>query len=246
MSYLKLRKKIHEQSPLILNLTNTVTMDFIANGLLSLGAAPVMSESLEDTRELMQIVNAIVINMGTINDNWFERILKTCEIANSLPVIFDPVGAGATQYRTRHAKQLLDTQAIDIVRGNASEIMALANHAHNTRGVNATENTLAAVESAKYLASQYNLTVVVSGPTDIIVNSKNIKTLTGGSDFMPLITGTGCLLNTVIAAFAAVHNDHFEAAYAACHFYSDCGEAAAQDANGPGSFKTNFIDALYA
>jgi hydroxyethylthiazole kinase len=244
----QIREKIQHQSPLILNLTNNVTMDFIANGLLSLGASPVMSESLEDTIELMHLANAMTINMGTINKEWLDRIFEICEYSKTQAplIVFDPVGAGATKYRTTYALKILETGIVNIIRGNASEIMALDNTSHKTHGVNSTEDTLSALESAKSLAQQYNATIVVSGKTDLIVSPNNLKTLTGGSKFMPMITGTGCLLTAVVAAFGAVHDDLFEAAYSACAFYSNCGSIADQYASGPGTFKTHFIDALYA
>src|SRR3990167_5952748 len=161
----QLRNKIQQQSPLILNLTNHVTMDFVANGLLSLGASPVMSEALEDILELTPLADAITINMGTINEVWFENVLHICQhnVAKNNLIVFDPVGCGATAYRTQYAQQILATNAIDIIRGNASEIMALTNTSHKTHGVNSTAHTTAALTSAQHLAQRYGVTVVISG-----------------------------------------------------------------------------------
>lgn len=222
-------------------------MDFVANGLLCVGASPIMSRAIPDASQLLSIVSSVVINPGTLDDAFMQLGKTVCLIANQLnkPIILDPVGAGANTYRTDYCRDLLHQFDIAIVRGNASEIMALAGHTKNTKGVDSTSETEQAIDSAKTLLNKKNLTVVISGKTDAIVNAQQVLLFNRGSPLMPLITGTGCLLSAVVAAFHAIHPESFEAAAAATLFYSICGEVAARSATTPATFKTAFLDALY-
>lgn len=238
--------RIKQTRPLILNLTNYVSMEFIANGLLSLGASPIMTESVEELDELVSIAQTLVINIGTLDDAFIKRANKACQLANELgkPIILDPVGAGASHYRTRTCLDLLETFEVAIIRGNASEIMALAGFCHETKGVDSNAATSVAIESAQLLSEKYCATVAISGETDAVINNKTVQLLTHGSPLMPMITGSGCLLTAVVAAFSAVHPHHHDATSAAIFFYGICGEIAARHTTSPGSFKTHFIDAL--
>lgn len=239
-------QKIKNQKPLILNITNYVTMDFIANGLLALGASPLMSEAEEEIEDLIKMAKALVINPGTLNDTFISLCKKACAAANQLkiPIVFDPVGAGASLYRTHFYQSLIREFHIAIIRGNASEIMALAGLAQQTKGVDTTSGSFAALESAKRLAKQCGAMIVISGETDILVDDDCVTQLNRGSSMMPGIIGTGCLLTSVIAAFHAVEHKRLAAAASAALFYSLCGETAAMKSQGPGSFKTHFLDAL--
>lgn len=243
----QLTQKIKQDRPLVLNITNDVTMDFIANGLLSLGASPVMSQAEQDVDDLIKFSQSIVINLGTLNEKFIELCEHTCRVANTLkkPIILDPVGAGATKYRTDAAAKLLDQYHIAIIRGNASEIMALSAASCVTKGVDSTAASDEAVENAKALSKKYNAAVVISGKTDFIIDADKLNQLDYGSALMPMITGTGCLLSSVVGAFHAAEQDRFLAASAACAFYGVSGEIAAKIAKGPGSFKPAFLDALY-
>lgn len=243
----EIRRSIIEKRPLILNVTNFVTPDFIANGLLSLGASPIMSQSSEEMEELIQMASAVVINIGTLNEEWMQLARSATHIANIMnkPIILDPVGAGATHLRTSFAQELLSTRKIDIIRGNASEIMALANQGSHTKGVDSTLNTEMAIDAAQFLAQNYHLVTAMSGVVDIILDRNRIQKLAYGSPMMCSITGTGCLLSSVVASFRAVHSDSFEAAWSASFFYAVCGEQAAAQSALPGSFKMHFIDALH-
>jgi hydroxyethylthiazole kinase len=241
-------KKIKQEKPLILNLTNYVTMDFIANGLLSLGASPVMSSGRAEIEDLLQFTKALVINPGTLDDDFIQLCAHACATANKLnvPIILDPVGVGATLYRTNTSLRWLTEYQIAIVRGNASEVMALAGAAGLTKGVDSTMESTQAINSAANLAQNYGVTVAISGKTDFIVNKDQVTQFDHGSPLMPMVVGTGCLLSAVVGAFHAVEKDPFTAAAAAILFYSLCGEKAAENISGPGSFKTAFIDALHA
>lgn len=244
----KITTALRQEKPLIVNITNDVTMDFIANGLLSIGASPVMSKSKKDLDDLIPLAKTVVINIGTLDTNFIALCEHACQLANqhNKPIILDPVGAGASRYRTEAAKNILDNYQIAIIRGNASEIMALADLPVITKGVDSTAASHQAVQSAEMLASKYNATVVVSGKQDVIVDSSRTQDFERGSAMMPAVVGCGCLLSSVVGAFHAVEPDPFVASAAATLFYSVCGERAAEQAQGPGSFKTYFLDSLHA
>ena len=240
--------KLKTQNPLVLNLTNYVSMDFVANGLLALGASPIMSESTDELEDLLKISQALVINLGTLNTTFVKRVEVAAAYANAfhVPIILDPVGAGATPYRTKAALNLLNHYQIALVRGNGSEIMALAGEAQQTKGVDSLAESLDAETAAKALSSQYQCVVTVSGATDVIVSGDQVAYLTEGSPMMPRVVGTGCLFTAVTAAFcAALPDDMYQAAQAAAWYYGRCGEMAAKKATGPGTFRAHFLDALH-
>ena len=243
-----LLNKIKTERPLILNLTNYVTMDFVANGLLSLGASPIMSHAIAEIEDLIKISNALVVNFGTLNPEFIELSRYAANLANGWgkPIIFDPVGAGASQLRTMACQQFLEDYAVAIIRGNASEIMALAGSALRSKGVDTTIGSGTAVASAETLVRLYKTTVIISGETDYIIDANQLNQFSRGSNMMPLLTGSGCLLTSVVGAFHAVTSNVMDAANAGCLFYSICGEIAASKAAGPGSFKVHFLDALHA
>ncbi|KTD76598.1 hydroxyethylthiazole kinase [Legionella waltersii] len=242
----KLVQAIKEQRPLILNITNLVTMDFIANGLLSLGASPMMANSTTEMDDLVKISNSVVINLGTLHEEFIALCHKAGIAANGFgkPLILDPVGAGASHYRTATCLDLLEQHQFSIIRGNASEIMALCGSLDNTKGVDATISPELAIEQAKQFSLDKNIVIAISGKTDVIIAGNQMAICDRGSSLMPLITGSGCLLTAVIAAFHAVHTNLFEATAAAITFYGVCGETAAAKATGPGTFKIHFLDAL--
>lgn len=243
----RLVTQLKQLNPLVLNLTNTVSVEFVANGLLALGASPIMSESSEEIEALINISQALVINLGTLHEAFVERSQHACGLANQakIPVILDPVGAGATPYRTKIANHLLKHYQIALVRGNASEIMALSGISQQTKGVDTTADSHDAIHAAKMIAQQYQCIVTVSGPTDIIVSTDKVSLVNEGHPLMPKVVGTGCLFSAVTAAFCAIHKDNlYEAAHAAAWYYGRCGALAAEKATGPGTFKTYFLDAL--
>jgi hydroxyethylthiazole kinase len=239
--------QIKQDNPLILNITNDVTMDIIANGLLSLGAAPVMSKAPQEIEDLMGSTQAVVINLGTVNETFIQLCQQACLSANQLgkPIILDPVGAGASRYRTDICQQLISDYRIAIIRGNASEIMALSGLAFATKGVTSTAQSEQAIYHAQTISTNHQIAVVISGQTDIIVDGRLTNTCRRGSAWMPMVTGTGCLLSSVIATFHAVEQNRFVASLAATVFYGTCGEIAAKEASGPSTFKIKFLDALH-
>jgi hydroxyethylthiazole kinase len=239
-------RKIKEKRPLILNITNHVTMELVANGLLSLGASPIMTTALPEIRDLVKIANAVVINIGTLNDEFIQLCEAACETANELgvPLTLDPVGAGASQYRTKTCLNFLDRYQFSLIRGNASEVMALCSSLHNTKGVDSNMAPLEVIVPAKSFSLHHDVILAISGKTDAIIAGEQVELLERGCALMPHVTGSGCLLTSVISAFQAVHRDYYAAACAAVTFYGVCGELAAAKASGPGSFKSYFLDAL--
>lgn len=238
--------KIRNDRPVILNITNEVSMDFVANGLLSVGASPIMSKAMSECSDLLKIASAVVINIGTLNDAFIELSHHVCHEANRLgiPITLDPVGAGASNYRTKACHDLLEQFHIAIIRGNAGEIMALSGIPQNTKGVDSTVTTDKAIEHAQKLSAAHQVLVTISGKTDAIIDINHVRVVDRGAALMPRITGSGCLLSAIISTFDAMHSHRHSAVSAAALFYSVCGEIAARTAKAPGSFKVHFIDAL--
>lgn len=232
--------------PIILCLTNYVTMDFMANCLLALGASPIMSVEESELHELIKISHAINLNIGTLDHAFIKRAHFTVELAKqeNKPIILDPVGAGASLMRTQSARDLLPFATI--VRGNASEIMALSDNFTKTAGVESLNETQQATSCAINIASSFNCTVTVSGKDDLITDGNRQELLSFGSPIMPLVTGMGCTLTAVIAAFRSVIPDSFTAARLATAYFSLCGNLADAKSKYPGTFRTSFLDELYA
>ena len=246
---LKNLTQIREQKPLIHHLTNYVTMDFIANGVLALGASPIMSHGAEELDEMVKIASCVVINIGTLDEHWLPRFKKALSLAKELkkPVILDPVGAGATSYRTQTALDLLSQGGISIIKGNASEIMALAGEQARTKGVDSQNKVQEAVSAAKLLTEKFHVCVVVTGKDDVICAMDRHREVGYGSPFMSKVTGMGCLLASVIGSFHAIEKDAFKAASQAVMLFKMVGTLAEKKdkVEGPASFKVEFIDLLH-
>lgn len=238
---------IREKSPLIHNITNYVVMNNTANALLSIGASPVMAHAIEEVADMASIASALVINIGTLDAEWTKSMLLAGKTASAkgTPIIFDPVGAGATPYRTTVCKQIIEECKPNIIRGNASEIMALCNVKIKTKGVDSTSTSESALESAKMLALQTKAIIVVSGETDYITDGTNVQMVHNGSPLMEKVTGMGCTATAIVAAFAAINSSPLEAATHAMAIMGIAGEIAAQKASGNGSMQVHFLDELY-
>lgn len=230
--------------PLVLNLTNTVTIDFVANALLAVGASPVMSEDPEDAFQLAGISQAIAINIGTTHDRQMKIIERVLEAPIDKKFVLDPVGVGATSIRTEAAFRILKSGRINLIRGNASEIASLAGTSQSTRGVDSTVQSLSVQDSAVFLANKYNSFVVVSGEVDILTDGKKSFKVFNGSSTMPKITGTGCVLSAYLAAILGDGHCKLEDLTKAVAIYGCMGEVAERSSQGTGSFKIQFLDAL--
>lgn len=238
---------VRMKKPLVHNITNYVVMNNTANALLALGASPVMAHCKEEMEEMTSIANALVINIGTLDSSWIEG-MKVAGLAASqrdIPIVIDPVGAGATSFRTKTAWELINLCHPTIIRGNANEIMALVDADVKSKGVDSTTTSDDALTAASRLATDTGAVVVISGATDYITNGTEVFTVEGGSPIMTSVTGMGCTSTALVAAFAAVESNPMIAATAAMSVMSLAGERAAANARGNGSMQMCFLDELY-
>lgn len=239
---------IREFSPLIHNITNYVVMEQTANALLALGASPVMAHASDEAEDMAKIAHSLVLNIGTLSPSWIEGMFLALKMANykNIPSVFDPVGAGATPYRTNTAKSILACGKLTAIRGNASEILALAGCEHATKGVDSSLQPLACLEQAKELAKQYRCIVSISGEVDLVTNGDLCFTIHNGDPIMTKVTGMGCTATAVTGAFLAIQKDSLLGCIHAAALMGIAGEMAAEKSKGPGSFKIAFVDALSA
>lgn len=250
---------VRRKAPLVHNITNFVVMNVTANALLAIGASPVMAHAPEEVEEMVGMAGALVLNIGTLTREWVPAMIRAGRAAGALgkPVVFDPVGVGATRFRTETAQKILKDAAVRIVRGNASEIRALSqggpdngsghgsDHDIVTRGVDAVHSTDEALTGARRLARRAGITMAVTGPTDVVTDGRRQIGITNGHPLMRRVTGTGCIASAVIAAFAAVDPDPVAAAATGLAVFGLAGEIAGETADAPGSFMIRLLDALY-
>ncbi len=238
---------VRRESPLVHNITNYVAMNLTANALLAVGASPVMAHAPEEVEDMVDIAAALVINIGTLSGHWVEAMLKAARRAKKkgIPIVYDPVGAGATPYRTRTILELIQAVPPAILRGNASEIMASAGGSAKTKGVDSAAAAESALASARRISERRGCVVCVSGETDHIVDPKRTAMIRNGRAMMAKVTGLGCTASALCGAFAAVDADHFTAVTAAMAVMGIAGEIAAEGCAGPASLQVRFLDALH-
>ncbi|WP_439584522.1 hydroxyethylthiazole kinase [Dyadobacter bucti] len=238
--------QIRTVSPLVHNITNFVVMNFTANALLAVGASPVMAHAVEEVEDMVAIAGSLVINIGTLSPAWVEGMKLAMKAASKIgkPIILDPVGAGATPYRNAVLTELLATASPTIIRGNASEILALAGTNVQTKGVDSTASSKDSIDAARALSLQYGSVVSVSGATDVIVSGEKTAFVENGVPLMTRITGMGCSASAIAGAFAAIQADPFDAAVSAAATMGLSGEIAYRKVKLPGSFQIAFLDAL--
>jgi hydroxyethylthiazole kinase len=240
-------KTVRAQSPLVHNITNFVVMNNTANALLAVGASPIMAHAHPEVQDMVNICQALVINIGTLDEYWVKSMLLAAEQAHKLnkPWVLDPVGAGATGYRNQTISALLAYRPT-VIRGNASEILALAReNATPTKGVDSTAESNEAITAAKMIAEEYDTLVCISGKTDIIVGRETLIYLDNGDALMTKVTGLGCSSTAVIGAFIGVIDNQAEATAAAMALFSIAGELAAKQCSGPGSLQVQLLDKLH-
>ncbi|AOY60627.1 MULTISPECIES: hydroxyethylthiazole kinase [Desulfococcus] len=243
---------VRRNVPLIHNITNFVVMNVTANALLAIGASPMMAHAPEEAAALADLAGALVLNIGTLTREWVPTMILAGQAAatRGKPVVFDPVGAGTTRFRTDTARKILKEAAVKIVRGNASEVHALSDVESDSfpggKGVDAVHSMEAVLPGAMRLADRTGVTLAVTGPIDVVTDGFRQVRVANGHPLMQRVTGTGCTASALIAAFAAVDSDAFTAAATALAVFGLAGEMAAAGANGPGSFMVNLMDVLYA
>lgn len=239
---------VREKSPLVQSITNYVVMNNTANALLAVGASPIMAHAHQEMNDMVSIIGALVVNIGTLDDYWVKSMRMAIAQANLLgkPWVLDPVGAGATPYRNEVLEELLSLRPT-IVRGNASEILSLAsNHSTRTKGVDSTHHSVEAMDAAKVLNQHFGSVVCISGATDIIVSGDRVIRLSNGHPLMARVTGMGCTATALTGAFVAVQPDApFEATVSAMSLLGVAGELAAENSAGPGSLQVNVLDVLH-
>jgi hydroxyethylthiazole kinase len=245
--------ELRNTRPLVQTITNFVSMDAAANVLLAIGAAPAMVHAPEESGEFARLASALVVNIGTLSRLWIEgsETAATAAHMHGIPWVLDPVGVGATQFRNEAVARLLRHRPT-VIRGNASEIMAvakvagIAGEAGTPRGVDSANTTDEALVAAQKLARHCFCTVAATGEIDIVTDGKRLVRLANGTPLMTRVTALGCALTAVVAAFASVTDDSFEATVAALATYAIVGDMAAEVATRPGSYRVAFIDALDA
>ena len=240
-------ERIHKEKPLIHNITNMVAMNDTANSILAIGALPIMAHAQEEVGEMVKAAGALLLNIGTLTPEQIESMIVAGQVANSLkiPVILDPVGAGATNLRTESALKLQEKVKINIVRGNFAEISILAGLKGNIKGVESVGSEKNSVEIACSLAGKYNQVAIITGKRDIVTDGKIVVEIDNGSPMLRTITATGCMATSLIASFAAVCDDYVLASTGALVCFGLAGERAALKAEGPGTFKLNLFDEIY-
>ena len=239
---------IRKTAPLIHNITNYVAMEISANALLAVGASPIMSSEPDEMEELVRASAALVVNIGCLENRQIEAMRIGAEAASRLgkPWVLDPVGAGASRLRTETSIDLLCRFHPSVVRGNASEILALCEVDAGSRGVDSIEDSLTALKYAKALAEKFKTVVSISGPTDYITDGQEVISISNGSSLMPSVTAMGCTASALTAAFLAVDPNSLSAASCAMALMGVAGEKAAAESDGPGSLAVKFLDTLYS
>ncbi len=240
-------RALRERKPLVHQITNYVVMNETANATLALGALPVMAHALEEVEEMVALAGSLVINIGTLSAHWVEAMQKAGRAANErgIPVVLDPVGVGATRFRTETAKRILDDIEVAVLRGNAGEVATLVGAEAEVRGVESIGAGGDPAELAREAARSLGLVASVTGPTDHVSDGERVVSVDNGSPLLASITGTGCMSSAVTGCFLAVAPDRpLEAAAEALVAFGLAGEDAARDAKGPGSFHVNLYDAL--
>ena len=238
-------ERIRERTPLIHNITNFVVMNDTANALLAIGASPVMAHAPQEVREMVGYAGALVLNIGTLEDAWIESMSLAGREANDrgVPIVLDPVGAGATRLRTETVERLLSLLRVAVIRGNAGELATIAGLAGEVRGVDSV-SAESPDGAALLVASRTGGAAVASGAVDYVSDGSRVVEVRNGHPLMGRITGSGCMSTATVGAFLAVEKDPFLAAAQAAIAFGIAGELAAEHSAGPGSFRVNLMDAL--
>lgn len=238
---------IREKRPLVHSITNFVVMNETANATLCIGALPIMSHAVEEVEEMVSMAGAVVLNIGTLTPEWVDAMALAGRQANRLeiPVILDPVGAGATRLRTESCKRLLESVKVSIVRGNAAEVSTLAGLSAEIRGVESMGAPKETDGIAISLACKYGCTVAVTGQVDVVSDGARTARISNGDVMLSKVVGTGCMSSVIVAAFAAVESDPFKAAVGGLAAFGIAGEIAASHSDGkPGTFHLELYNAL--
>ncbi len=237
-------RKIGEERPLVHHLTNYVSVNLVANTTLLTGALPVMAHALEEVVEMVDLASALVVNIGTLDPPFIEAALIAGRRANErgIPVVLDPVGAGATSFRTKTAERLLSELSVAAVCGNAGEVATLAGLAAEVRGVESLAGD--ARQATTKAAGALGTTVAATGETDYVSDGERTLAASNGHPFLSRVVGSGCASTAVVGCFAAVGGAGVETVAHALAYFGRAGEVAAEGAEGGGTFEPRLLDAL--
>jgi hydroxyethylthiazole kinase len=242
-------RAMREQKPLVHQITNYVVMNETANATLALGALPVMAHAEEEVEEMARLASSLVLNIGTLSSHWIESMLLAGGVATErgVPVVLDPVGAGATGFRTQTSQRILDAVGVTVLRGNAGEVATLIGAAAEVRGVESMSSGVAAADLAREAARRLGVVASVTGPVDHVSDGERVLAVSNGHELLATVTGTGCMSSALTGCFlAAKPGAPLEAAAEALAAFGVAAEDAAARAAGPGTFHAGLYDALYA
>lgn len=247
--FCKIIKNVTDKHPLVHNITNYVTATDCANITLTIGASPIMADEPLETYEVSSIADGLVLNTGTISENRIQAMLNAGKAANerNIPIVLDPVGVGVSAFRTDAINKILTQVKPNIIRLNSTELKSLCLKIKNISGVDAvsTDDIESIITLAKQLSKETTAVIGVSGVFDVITNGTQTAIIKSGHKLMRKITGSGCMLSSVVGAFAAANTDNLtDAITAAFAMYGICGKRAYQDGIGIASYKNNFFDEL--
>jgi hydroxyethylthiazole kinase len=240
--------ELRERKPLVHQITNYVVMNETANATLAIGALPVMAHAREEVEEMVQLASALVINIGTLSEHWIEAMVLAGRAASArgIPIVLDPVGAGATRFRTETAKRILDVVDVTVLRANAGETATLVGVEAEVRGVESIAASGDSGELARVAARRLGVVASVTGPVDHVSDGERVLEVANGHELLAAVTGTGCMSSAITGCFlAAKPQAALEAAAEALAAFGVAGEAAARGASGPGSFHVALYDELW-
>lgn len=244
--------QVREKRPLVHNITNQVVTNVVANTLLSVGASPVMAFAHEEVADMAVLANGLSLNMGTLTPDIITAMRIAGRSANDcgVPIVFDPVGIGATPYRTQSAASLIDELQVTVLRGNAGEIGRMVGSGGEVSGVDVLSVSDGLTDAMISYAQRKNMVVVATGPNDYVTDGETLWQLSNGHRWLSLITGSGCSLTGLLGAFVGVvdktspRSVFAKATIAAVTCLNVAGELAAEHAQGPGTFQAALFDAL--
>jgi hydroxyethylthiazole kinase len=242
-------RALREAKPLVHQITNYVVMNETANATLALGALPVMAHAREEVEEMVGLAGALVLNIGTLSEHWIEAMIAAGRAANGrgIPVVLDPVGAGATRYRTETAQRILSEVDVTVLRGNAGEVATLVGVDAEVRGVESIATGSDPGELARAAARSLGVVASVTGPVDHVSDGEQALSVANGHELLAAVTGTGCMSSALTGCFLAAKPDApLEAAAEALAAFGVAAEDAAAGAHGPGTFHARLYDALAA
>ncbi len=238
---------VRSKHPLVHHITNYVTVNDCANICICAGGAPVMTDALEDVEDMVSMANALVINMGTLNPRTVEAMLLAGVTAkrNGVKVIFDPVGAGATGYRNRVADIIIKKVKPDIIKGNDGEIAYLVGVEGGVRGVDSAGPTGDSKDHVLTLSKKLGCVVASTGKVDHVSDGQTVYELSNGCDMQGNVSGTGCMVSSVVGCYAGANDAKAESVAAAITAFNIAAEKAEKVSNGPGTFKASLMDCMF-